>query len=302
MVRFLSLAALPALAFAGHVTTMHQVTSLTAEPTAEVLVEFEVTAEGDISYEVQFTPFEGLYDAVLTVVDNTSGESLPYKGKVARRVEGLDTLVHIGDGGYISHTVDLAASYDLESHGSYTVGFDSAEIVVVVGDLMASQNATDVDAFMTCSSSQNSQIATAENQAASQVSSARNNLGRGVSSQYTEWFGSHTSSRFNKVVSDFGAINNNIRRSRYACDPSCPGVYAYVYPSDSSQTIYMCDVFWQIPNERAETIVHEVSHFNRIAGTNDWAYGQNNCRNLARNDPNRAVDNADNMCYFGKFA
>jgi len=127
-------------------------------------------------------------------------------------------------------------------------------------------------------------------------------LSSGASSLYTTWFGSHTSSRFNKVVSDFGAINGNIRRSRYACDRTCPGVYAYVYPSDSSQTIYLCDVFWSRPSERAETIVHEVSHFNRVAGTDDWAYGENACRNLARSNPARAVDNADNMCYFGKYA
>jgi len=294
------LVALPAFAFAEHVTTMSQLPS--SRP--EVLVEFSVYAEGDIDYDVQFTPFEGLFDSVLNVIDNFSGDTIPYKGKVARRVDGVDSTVHIEDGGHITHIVDLAESYDLESFGNYTVEFDSAQAIVQVGDLTqkAEQIASDVDAWMTCTSNENSQISSAENQAATQVSRARSSLNGGAGNLYNEWFGSFSSSRFNKIVSDFGAINNNLRRSRYACDRTCPGVYAYVYPSDTSQTIYLCDVFWSRPSERAETIVHEVSHFNRVAGTNDWAYGQSACRNLARNDPNRAVDNADSQCYFGKYA
>lgn len=291
-----SLVSLPAFAFAGHVISMNQVP--TSKPA--VLVEVAVFAEGDINYDVQRTPFEGLYDSVLNVIDNASGKTLPYKGKVARRWAGLNSAVHIEDGGHITHVVDLVGSYDMESFGSYTVEFDSAKTIVQVGDL---SNATFVDPMnLACTSTELSQASTAQSQAGTQVSRARSSLNGGAGSLYVEWFGTSTSTRFNKIVGDFSAISSNLSRSRYACDRTCPGVYAYVYPSDTSQTIYLCDVFWQLPSERAETIVHEVSHFTRIAGTDDWTYGQTNCRNLARTNPDRAVDNADNQCYFGKYA
>jgi len=305
MIRTVALVSLSTLAFAEHTTTIRQVGS----PGEEVLLEFTVYAQGDTQYDTELTPFEGLFDSILTVLDNSSGDIVPYQGKVARRVADLDTTVFTEDGGHITALVDIAESYDLEPHGSYTVEFDSAYVVVDAGDNPGKSstkrhdlNETAVDAWMSCTSSENSQISSAENQAATQVSRSRSSLSSGAGSLYNEWFGAHSSSRFNKVQSGFNAINSNLRRSRYACDRTCPGVYAYVYPSDTSQTIYLCDVFWSRPSERAETIVHEVSHFNRIMGTDDWAYGQSACRNLARSNPDRAVDNADNVCYFGKFA
>jgi peptidyl-Lys metalloendopeptidase len=47
-------------------------------------------------------------------------------------------------------------------------------------------------------------------------------------------------------------------------------------------------------------MIHEMSHFNVIAGTDDWAYGQSAAASLARSNPTRAVDNADNHEYFAE--
>lgn len=96
-------------------------------------------------------------------------------------------------------------------------------------------------------------------------------------------------------------MGSALTKSRYTCNgASCSNnVYAYVFPSDSSQTIYLCNVFWQLPQERAETIVHELSHFTRLAGTNDYTYGRSSCQSLARSNPRNAIRNADNQCYFG---
>jgi peptidyl-Lys metalloendopeptidase len=47
-------------------------------------------------------------------------------------------------------------------------------------------------------------------------------------------------------------------------------------------------------DSKGGTLVHEVSHFNVVAGTDDDAFGQTNAKNLARNDPAKALANADN--------
>jgi len=60
----------------------------------------------------------------------------------------------------------------------------------------------------------------------------------------------------------------------------------------------MCGLFWSRANERVNTIVHEMSHFRNIAGTQDYTYGQSNCLSLARANPTQASHNADNVCYF----
>lgn len=152
-----------------------------------------------------------------------------------------------------------------------------------------------------CSSTQTSQINSAQSSASTQISRARSVLNQGSTNLYSTWFGSYSSNNYNRVVGDFSAMSSSLTKSRYACDgSSCsPNVYAYVFPSDTSQTIYVCGVFWSIPSERAETIVHELSHFSRIAGTNDYTYGRSSCQSLARSNPANAIRNADNQCYFG---
>ncbi len=79
--------------------------------------------------------------------------------------------------------------------------------------------------------------------------------------------------------------------------------YAYVYPTQPYK-IYVCNAFWSAPNtgtdSRAGTLVHEMSHFNVVAGTDDWAYGQTACRSLATRSPKKAIDNADSHEYFAE--
>jgi peptidyl-Lys metalloendopeptidase len=43
-----------------------------------------------------------------------------------------------------------------------------------------------------------------------------------------------------------------------------------------------------------------MTHFNVVAGTDDWAYGQSAAASLATSNPARAVDNADSHEYFAE--
>ena len=75
--------------------------------------------------------------------------------------------------------------------------------------------------------------------------------------------------------------------------------YAYVFPSDPTQTIYLCGAYWAASTgDKGATMVHELSHFTVNGGTDDIIYGTANCKNLAKTNPKKASVNADNYCYY----
>ena len=134
--------------------------------------------------------------------------------------------------------------------------------------------------------------------------------------RYTTWFGSYDVSRYNSVVANFSAIDNVLDNKTVtfncsAClsDPDYSSFFAYVFPFDPINEngpfpIYLCGVFWEVDtvgtDSRAGTIVHEVSHFQFVALTDDWAYGQTAAQALAINDPTSAINNADSHEYFAE--
>jgi len=123
----------------------------------------------------------------------------------------------------------------------------------------------------------------------------------GQTASYSQWFGAYVSARYIHVRDVIGRIYRNTKVA-YRCDNE-QGVYAYVYPSDTTHTIYCCGAFWNAPNAggydtKAGTLIHELSHFSTIGATQDYAYGTGAARNLASTNPERARANADNYEYF----
>jgi hypothetical protein len=99
--------------------------------------------------------------------------------------------------------------------------------------------------------------------------------------------------------------------SDYDCNPpQCKAsTFAYVYPGDKTQTVYMCPFTfsYSVENEKMQTVIHELSHFNHIGinemngfqqGERDLGYGEDTCLNLAKSEPIKAMNNADNVGYF----
>jgi len=152
-----------------------------------------------------------------------------------------------------------------------------------------------------CSSSETNQINSAATAQRTMIGYGRDRINEGQTTTYTEWFGAWNAGRHQTAHSCINwIVANNV--VRYACDDMA-GVYAYVYPTDTSHTIYCCSAFWPAPvaggwDTKAGTLIHELSHFDDICGTRDHAYGTTNCRNLARNNPAQAVNNADNYEYY----
>jgi len=133
-------------------------------------------------------------------------------------------------------------------------------------------------------------------------------------SQVDTWFGAQTTqSQFSaQVTTQFQTMKNVQANTIYRCESGnsdmsrvCGGsTFAYVYPTDSAQNVYMCDFTFNYPDysEKVQTVIHELSHFNHIGNTNDNAYGESTCINLAQSNFQAAIQTADNVGYFGKYA
>ena len=162
------------------------------------------------------------------------------------------------------------------------------------------------NSFVGCSNTRQTQLATARNSAVTYATNAKSYLDAGTrGTRYTWWFGSYASGRYSTVRTHYTNLKSALSNQPYTFDCSCTesGTYAYVYPTQPYR-VYLCGAFWSAPNtgtdSRAGTLVHETSHFNVVAGTDDWAYGQSAAHSLANSNPARAVDNADNHEYFAE--
>lgn len=119
---------------------------------------------------------------------------------------------------------------------------------------------------------------------------------------YLEWFGPHTATRFARVKATLEAVKLDMETEEFIYNltgSGCnPGVYAYTYKG--TNTIWLCDGFWHAPTQGADskagTILHEHSHSD--ASTDDVRYGQMACRQLAKENPDAAVGNADTYEYY----
>jgi len=263
------------------------------------------------------TPLEGIRSDMFDIRDQ-NGIKVPYIGMLVRRgpfpiEEEYTTLL---SGEQINVTVDLWENYDFTDVGKYviTLGLSdgvfnsvSEPLVVYLPSLPVRQVTTRLGGYTNC---QSSQITTVQNTLPSARSASvrsYNCLAQGSCyALSTRWFGTYSDSNYNYDLSLFNAVGNRLTNYEFNgyCNPAGCGnnVYGYVYPTDTTYTVYLCNLFWTIPGERVNTIVHEISHFRALGGTNDYAYGVNNCLNLAINNPNQASRNADNVCYFASEA
>ena len=121
------------------------------------------------------------------------------------------------------------------------------------------------------------------------------------------WFGAHDSDRYATAMSHYEKIDAAYRTKHIviACKGSkCSNsIYAYVFPTEPYK-IYVCGAFWDAnitgTDSRAGTLVHEMSHFDIVAGTDDVVYGQPGAKQLAVRDPDSALANADTHEYFAE--
>jgi peptidyl-Lys metalloendopeptidase len=128
---------------------------------------------------------------------------------------------------------------------------------------------------------------------------------------YLTWFGAYDKTRYDQVSNNFNVIYGVLAHEqslRIICadrnEDNCyplSNVAAFVYPA-FAYDVYVCPLYWTLPpagtDSQADTLVHEVSHFDVVAKTSDFAYGTGSCLWLATNDPVKAIANADSYAYF----
>ena len=158
--------------------------------------------------------------------------------------------------------------------------------------------------FSKCTTDQQSTVISAMNAGATMANGADAYMGGSLGARYTKWFGAADTARINKVKANFVAIKDAFANKPVTVDCGCKKTYyAYVYPNQP-YTIYVCKAFWTAPltgtDSKGGTLVHEMSHFTAVAGTDDWVYGQSGAASLAISDPSKAVDNADSHEYFSE--
>ncbi len=158
-----------------------------------------------------------------------------------------------------------------------------------------------------CSTTQISGAGSAVSSARNYAENAKGYLNTGtVGPRYTTWFGAYTSSRYGTAKQHFVDIDAAMDQSGGQVTINCgcnQSYYAYVYPTRPYE-IFVCRAFWTAPltgtDSKAGTLIHEMSHFNAVAGTDDIVYGQAGAKNLAATDPNGALNNADSHEYFAE--
>jgi peptidyl-Lys metalloendopeptidase len=280
-----------------------------------------------------FTPAEDVEEPLFAVMRN--GEPVAYTGAHYKRPEvtGRD-YISLKAGESITSTVNLAEYYDLSESGEYEVSYavaafnlyDEKGNAFKFRDVLTSekinisvegrakpikptptptQPPSGNTSFNSCTATQQSALTTARTNASTYAQDAESYLlANKQGSRYTTWFGVYSSTRYNKVTSNFTAISNAMDTAQVTFDCGCrKQYYAYVYPTQP-YTIYLCSVFWTAPNtgtdSKAGTLIHEMSHFNVVAGTDDYVYGQSGAKSLAISNPDNAADNADNHEYFAE--
>jgi peptidyl-Lys metalloendopeptidase len=160
-------------------------------------------------------------------------------------------------------------------------------------------------AFNKCTASQQADVTSAVSAALSMASDGDAYMAKGtMGTRYTKWFGAVDSSRVATIKAHFAALKDAFATKPITVDCGCKKTYyAYVYPTQP-YTIYVCKAFWSAPmtgtDSKGGTLVHEMSHFNVVAGTDDWVYGQSGAASLAISNPSQAIDNADSHEYFGE--
>lgn len=264
------------------------------------------------------TPVDGIKEDLFRI--SRDGAAVAYLGRHYKwAAPQAADYITLAPGQSISATVDLATAYDFSNTGSYSVDYGAGDVDYGAGDvdnlvggvtLQVEGRAFAIPggANLTttgCSSSRISALTTAYSSARTMAASALSYLTNTTPSgtaRYTTWFGAFTSSRWNTAKSHF--TNISAKLSNEVADCTCTdSAYAYVYPTQPYK-IYLCNAFWSAPNtgtdSRAGTLIHEMSHFNVVAGTDDNAYGQSACKSLARSNPTRALDNADSHEYFAE--
>lgn len=316
------------------ITLNFEKSAFDSDESVPVSVSFRNEGRASVKILRWLTPFDGVKDNLFAVT--IDGENAEYIGADYKRPAPTEKdYITLQPGESFEATVDLAGYYDLSKTGFYQINYQAEVVNNYPNELLTAVNKSDalrsevaqawisgretkipVDesfanavsgstGYTGCTTSRQSSLLTARSNASTYAANSYNYMLAGTAgARYTTWFGAYTSSRFSTVRSHYSSIKNAMDNASVTFNCTCTdSAYAYVYPTQP-YTIYLCNAFWSAPStgtdSKAGTLIHEMSHFNVVASTDDWAYGQTAAKNLAQSNPKRAIDNADSHEYFAE--
>lgn len=272
------------------------------------------------------TPARGIHAPVFQVTRD--GAVVAYTGPLGKRAPAAPAdTVEVPAGESRSWAVDLASAWAFTQGGEYSVRFAGSPVVstntvrlhvaaraatgpagrsAIVRPRTAGRTIT----VTGCTSGQETQARAAVTNADAYAATAVAYFDAYRAGQrYTTWFGTYAAPRWNTAAAHFDLIHEvtSTRDITLECasiaDCGGTGTFAFVYPSQP-YAIYLCSAFWSAgatgTDSRAGTLIHEISHFTVVAGTDDHVYGQVGAASLASTNPGQAVTNADNHEYFAE--
>ncbi len=280
------------------------------------------------------TPFVPPEHALFSITRD--GMPVRYLGRHVKRAAPSEAdYIVLAPGESRSARVELSKLYEMQVTGAYSVRYQTSNAApsakagagIVVGDIASAPAAIWIEgrlprgvvtpnlaapsgpaglSFSQCSNAQQESVtkafAAGTAMAADGVEYLTSRKQQGP--RYVNWFGPHEAARVTTVTNNFSAIKNAFETKPVKVDCGCDEPYfAYVYPAQP-YNIYVCKAFWTAPmtgtDSMGGTLLHEMSHFDVVAGTDDHVYGQSAAAELARTAPQRAINNADSHEYFGE--
>jgi len=284
-------------------------------------VSYSITNEGPEAVQILTfgTPFEAesLFFPVLDISNDVA-----YIGPLARRVTPPppEAFLTLPSKATLSIVVDIHQFYSVENEDIYEINALIPDFNPTLAEARLSGSISKhlrrsgpskprgnrANQYENCSANEQNQVASSTTTAIAQSRTSYSCMNAKSCNTLTQkWFGATSTVNTGYYDYDKSVFNNivntlNSKGIHAYCNPAGCGanVYAYVYPNDPALTVYLCGAFWSQPSERANTIVHEMSHFTVIGGTQDYTYGRASCEKLAKSNPFQASHNADNVCYF----
>jgi hypothetical protein len=119
---------------------------------------------------------------------------------------------------------------------------------------------------------------------------------------YQTWFGAFDQGRYDNVTKHYTDIGNTLLSEQVTYDLTGSGCQSgwFAYTHKGDRTVWLCSAYLSAPQIGTDckfgTLVHEWSH--AVSSTDDNAYGETACQNLANSDPAKATNNADSHEYF----
>jgi peptidyl-Lys metalloendopeptidase len=252
------------------------------------------------------------HSPMLTV--EQEGKAVDYLGRIYKRpAPQADDYITFSPGYSISQRIIITQEFDFSAGGTYQIRYfaytESGELssdpIVVEVEARPIQDREEQRSMSSseCSSSQISELEWAFVYAYLYTEDSIDHIwNERVTERTTTWFGSDPNLLY--IINTYWKIKSAMEDKdiNFKCDCTS-SAYAYVI-KNKPYIVHPCNAFWSAPyigtDSKAGTIIHELSHFDAIASTDDWAYGHTACMNLAKNDPDKARDNADSYEYFAE--